>query len=69
MNCHNFKVILKNEIKEEKSNLKLIKEEQIPLLIIDVNLRPGEKRKIYVLDGDSAEGLAEKFSKEHSKYH
>jgi len=29
-------------------------------------LRPGEKKKIYVLDGDTAEGLAEKFSQEHS---
>jgi len=42
------------------------KKEQIPLLIIDVNLRPGEKKKIYVFDGDTAEGLAEKFSKEHN---
>jgi len=31
-----------------------------------VNLRPGEKKKIYVFDGDTAEGLAEKFSKEHN---
>jgi hypothetical protein len=38
------------------------------LLIIDVNLRPGEKKKIYVMDGDTAEGLADKFSKEHSIY-
>jgi hypothetical protein len=36
------------------------------LLIIDVNLRPGEKKKIYVMDGDTAEGLADKFSREHS---
>jgi len=42
------------------------KKEVIPLLIIDVNLRPGEKKKIYVFDGDTAEGLAEKFSKEHN---
>lgn len=44
------------------------KKDVIPLLIIDVNIRPGVKKKIYVFDGDTAEGLAEKFSKEHSKY-
>ena len=41
-------------------------EEHIPLLIIDVNLRAGEKEKIYVLDGDTADSLAENFSKDHS---
>lgn len=56
-----------DEKKEEKSKIVLTLEEVIPLLIIDVNLRPGEKKKIYVFDGDTAEGLAEKFSKEHSK--
>lgn len=35
-------------------------------MIIDVNIRPGVKKKIYVFDGDTAEGLAEKFAKEHS---
>ena len=39
--------------------------DSIPLLIIDVNLRPGEKKKIYVFDGDTADGLAENFSKEN----
>lgn len=39
--------------------------DNIPLLIIDVNLRPGEKKKIYVFDGDTADGLAENFSKEN----
>lgn len=42
------------------------KKDAIPLLIIDVNIRPGVKKKIYVFDGDTSEGLAEKFSKEHS---
>lgn len=41
--------------------------DSIPLLIIDVNIRPGVKKKIYVFDGDTAEGLAEKFSEEHGK--
>jgi hypothetical protein len=42
------------------------KKDAIPLLIIDVNIRPGVKKKIYVFDGDTADALAEKFSKEHS---
>jgi len=42
------------------------RKDSIPLLIIDVNIRPGVKKKIYVFDGDTAEGLAEKFSKEHN---
>jgi len=52
--------------KENEEKDKEEKKEVIPLLIIDVNLRPGDKKKIYVFDGDTAEGLAEKFSKEHS---
>jgi len=52
--------------KESDDKEKEEKKEVIPLLIIDVNLRPGEKKKIYVFDGDTAEGLAEKFSKEHN---
>jgi hypothetical protein len=43
------------------------KKEALPLLIIDVNVKPGVKKKIYVHDGDTAESLAEKFAKEHSK--
>lgn len=42
------------------------KKDSIPLLIIDVNIRPGVKKKIYVFDGDTADGLSERFSKEHS---
>ena len=42
------------------------KKDAIPLLIIDVNVRPGVKRKIYVYDGDTSESLADRFSKEHS---
>jgi hypothetical protein len=44
------------------------KKDSIPLLIIDVNIRPGVKKKIYVFDGDTAELLAEKFSIEHGIY-
>jgi len=42
------------------------RKDSIPLLIIDVNIRPGVKKKIYVFDGDTAEGLADKFSNEHN---
>lgn len=41
------------------------KGDAIPLLIIDVNIKPGVKKKIYVFDGDTAEKLADKFSNEH----
>lgn len=43
------------------------KKDSIPLLIIDVNIRPGVKKKIYVFDGDTADGLADRFAREHSK--
>jgi len=51
-----------NSIKAEKES---IEKSSIPLLIIDVNIRPGDKKKIYVFDGDTAEGLAEQFSKDN----
>lgn len=43
------------------------KKDAIPMLIIDVNIRPGVKKKIYVYDGDTSDSLAERFSKEHGK--
>ena len=42
------------------------KKDEIPLLIIDVNIRQGIKKKIYVYEGDTPEVLAEKFAKEHN---
>jgi hypothetical protein len=51
-----------NESNMEENN------EKLPLLIIDVNVKPGVKKKIYIYDGDTPEGLAENFAKEHSKY-
>ena len=60
----------KNE--EENNNNSLSSEEEgekkegIPLLIIDVNIRQGVKKKIFVYEGDTPEGLAEKFAKEHN---
>jgi uncharacterized protein YajQ (UPF0234 family) len=50
----------KEEEKEEE------KKEGIPLLIIDVNIRQGVKKKIYVYEGDTPEGLAQKFANEHN---
>jgi hypothetical protein len=50
----------------DSDTMNLDKKEALPLLIIDVNIRPGVKKKIYVFDGDTPEGLAEKFSTEHS---
>jgi len=54
-------------LKQSNTSFEEEKKDAIPLLIIDVNIRPGVKKKIYVFDGDTAEALAEKFSKEHSK--
>ena len=42
------------------------KKDEIPLLIIDVNIRQGIKKKIYVYEGDTPDVLAEKFAKEHN---
>ena len=36
------------------------------MLIIDVNVKPGEKKKIYVYEGDTASKLATKFAEENS---
>ena len=50
------------EPKKEEMNQK----SAIPLLIIDVNIGQGVKKKIYVYKGDTAEGLAENFAKEYN---
>ncbi len=42
------------------------KREGLPSLIIDVNIRQGVKKKIYVYEGDTPESLSEKFAKEHN---
>ncbi len=54
----------KKEIIEEEKEEE--KKEGIPLLIIDVNIRQGVKKKIYVYEGDTPEGLAQKFANEHN---
>ena len=66
------KVNTSNKNEEENNNNSLSSEEDgekkegIPLLIIDVNIRQGVKKKIYVYENDTPEGLAEKFAKEHN---
>ena len=52
-----------NSISSEEDQMK---KEGIPLLIIDVNIRQGVKKKIYVYEGDTPEGLAQKFAMEHN---
>ena len=54
------------ENENENENFDPEKNEGIPLLIIDVNIRQGVKRKIYVYEGDTPEMLAEKFAKEQN---
>lgn len=56
-----------SNLKQSDTSFEEEKKDAIPLLIIDVNIRPGVKKKIYVYDGDTADALADKFSKEHSK--
>ena len=51
--------------KIEKSD-EINKKEEIPLLIIDVNIGQGIKKKIYVYEGDTAENLAENFANEYN---
>jgi len=44
------------------------KDNIIPLLIIDVTIKPGDKKKIQICEGDTAEELAQKFSEENGKH-
>ena len=52
--------------KNTKSKLMFYFLDSVPLLIIDVNIRPGEKKKIVVYEGDTADKLADNFAKENS---
>ena len=42
------------------------KENEIPLFIIDVKVKEGIKKKIFVYEGDTPEDLAEEFAKENN---
>ena len=76
MNIHNPEfiennlAIEKNKKTEEENNDEneedKDKNDDIPLLIIDVNIRQGVKKKIYVYEGDTPEALSEKFAKEQN---
>ena len=56
----------KNKINESNEDEKdEEKKDAIPLLIIDVNIKEGVKKKIFVYEGDNPKGLAEKFAREH----
>lgn len=57
-----------NKSEDSNENFNNERRDEIPLLIIDVNIRPGVKKKINVYDGDTAESLASKFATEHSKF-
>ena len=70
-NINSNKLIIEKSNKTEEENISeneidKEKNEDIPLLIIDVNIRQGVKKKIYVYEGDTPEALAEKFSKEQN---
>lgn len=52
------------KVKHEYVNLIFIIE---PVLFVDVNLGSGVSKRITVFENDTAEELAEEFSKEHSK--
>ena len=47
-------------------NLFSLDVESPPRLIIDVNIKPGEKKKIIVYNGDTSEKLAQNFAIENS---
>ena len=55
------------DTKTEPKQKKEVKKKAIPLLMIDVNFNQGEKRKIYVFEGDTSRGLADQFAQEHGK--
>ena len=42
------------------------KKEKIPLLIIDINIKEGLKKKLFVFEGDTPQILAQKFGKENN---
>ena len=62
--------IFKSDSKHESTvrNLFSLDGESPPRLIIDVNIKPGEKKKIIVYNGDTSKKLAENFAIENSKF-
>ena len=65
-NKNNNKNNNENNINNNNSNnIKVVKENENPILQIDVNLKHGLKKKVYVYEGDTAEELANNFSIEN----
>ena len=56
----------KNFLIENKVENGQEKEEKIPLLIIDINIKEGLKKKLFVFEGDTPQILAQKFGKENN---
>jgi len=57
---------LKDEESESPLPINIKQNHKQPLLYVDVNLGPGKSERIVVYDGDTADSLAETFSKKHS---
>ena len=69
--CKNGSENEENHINNEENDInnsinELNKNDEIPLLIIDVNIKQGIKKKIYVYEGDTPQLLSEKFAKENN---
>jgi len=64
------KKLIKSDSKHGSNLRKLFSSdiESPPRLIIDVNIKPGEKKKIVVYNGDTSQKLAENFAIENSKF-
>ena len=58
-NVYNFNNINNNKININKH------ENETPILQIDVNLKHGMKKKVFVYEGDTSENLAKEFSEEN----
>ena len=58
-NVYNFTNINNNKININKH------ENETPILQIDVNLKHGMKKKVFVYEGDTSENLAKEFSEEN----
>ena len=63
---NNNNLIIENNKEEKVQEEEINKKEEMPLIIIDVNIGNGVKKKIYVFEGDTSDVLAENFAKENN---
>lgn len=56
---------IEEKLSEEDEGEEGESDDDNPLLFVDVNLGPERSERIVVYDGDTAEGLADEFSKKH----